>query len=492
MGFSVAPDRAVPPYVLALDIGSSGTRGAVYDAAGVPVSGHRHKVEHAFTTTGDGTSIVDADQLVAEIAEVIDTVLAEVDAGAVAAVAIDTFSMSLIGVDDDRRAITPCYTYADARSAGEVPGLRAELDEAEVQQRTGTRLHTSYLAPRLRWLRRTEPDLWGRVTRWVSLSEYVHLRLIGAASTGTSVAAWTGLLDRRTGRWDPAMLTASGIDADRLSPVADHHEPIVPTVDVGSRWPALRDAAWLPGLSDGLSSNVGAGGIGPGSMVVSAATSGAVRVLLDRMPDQVPSGLWCYRVDAGRSLLGGAINDVGRAVGWLHATFRLPEGDDLTEVLSAEPAATTPLVLPFLTGERATGWAGSARAVFTGVSAGHGPTELARGTVEGIALSYARVFEQLVGVAGAPDRVLCNGRIGGVVPGLLTVLADVLQQPVSPVTVKRATLRGTALLALEVAAPTEQRVEVTLGEPSAPHADRAEHYRARAEEFERVYRGVIA
>lgn len=492
MGFSVEPEQATTPFVVALDIGSSGTRGAVYDAAGVPLSGHRHKVEHSFTTTGDGTSVVDADQLVDEIAAVLDAVLHDKLTDRIAAVAIDTFSMSLIGVDADLRAVTPCYTYADSRAAGEVARLRAELDEAEVQQRTGARLHTSYLAPRLRWLRSTEPGLWGKVRRWVSLTEYVHLRLIGAATAGTSVAAWTGMLDRRTGDWDPMLLEAAGIDPESLSAVADHHTPIVAAHDVTKRWPALRGTAWLPGLSDGISSNVGAGGTGPAAVVVSAATSGAVRVLLDGIPPELPSGLWCYRIDARRSLLGGALNDVGRAFGWLNDTLRLPEDGDLDATLTAEPSTTTPMVLPFLTGERATGWAGSARAVFTGVSAGHGPSDLARGMVEGIALSYGRVFEQLIGLSGAPERVLCNGRIGTAIPGLLTVLADVLQQPISPVTLKRATLHGTALLALEHAAPDVERLDVTVGDAATPHAERAAHYRDRATEFARVYDGVIA
>ena len=91
----------------------------------------------------------------------------------VAGVALDTFAASLIGVDAAGRPLTPCLTYADSRSAAAVAALRAELDEHAVQQRTGTRLHSSYLPARLRWLRETEPETFGRVSRWLSLGEYL-------------------------------------------------------------------------------------------------------------------------------------------------------------------------------------------------------------------------------------------------------------------------------------------------------------------------------
>ena len=50
--------------------------------------------------------------------------------------------------------------------------MRAELDETAMQQLTGTRLHNSYLAPRLRWLVDSGGDRG--VARWMSLGEYAH------------------------------------------------------------------------------------------------------------------------------------------------------------------------------------------------------------------------------------------------------------------------------------------------------------------------------
>ncbi len=493
--FTVEIGAALDPLVLALDVGSMGSRGCLYDASGRPIAGpdgsYRLRVPHAFTTGADGTSTIDADQVVAELTRVVDTVMGAPGVGSrVAAVGIDTFSASLIGIDAAGAAITPCFTYADSRSADEVDELRAELDEAAVQQHTGTRLHNSYLAPRLRWLSRTGAARG--VARWVSLGEYVHERLLGTSAAGTAVAAWTGLLDLQTGTWSPMMLAAAGVDVERLNPVRTPEEVLRP-VDgrVARRWPGLTDAVWLPPIADGLAANLGAGVDDPSSAVLSTATSGAVRVLLDAIPEAVPPGLWCYRVDDRRCLLGGAINDVGRAVDWLRATLDLPDDAATAAALTTPPQATTPLVLPFLSGERSTGWQARARAVFTGVSAGTSALDVWRGGLEGVALTYARVVQQL-----ATRTTLRQVRVGGGVqqglPQLVPLLADVLGVPATPVTIKRMTLHGTALHALEIAAPGVDRAPVDTGPTREPDPAHAAHYRERLADFEALYARLFA
>jgi len=484
--FHVRTEKSVEPYVIALDVGSSGTRGGVYDGRGRPLAAHRIKLEHTFTSAPDGTNLIDPDLVVLELTTII-TRLLEDFARPIAAVAIDTFASSLVGVDHDMRAITPCYTYADSRCAAEVTALRREVDEAAHQQRTGTRFHTSYLVPRFRWLARTAPDLWAGAVRWVSLGEYFHLRTLGMARAGTSTAAWTGLVDRRTGDWDDATLALAGIDRSLLSQTA----PPSLAVAAESQWPRLAEARWFPPISDGFASNLGAGGTGATTLVASMSTSGAMRVLVDRIPDQIPSGLWCCRVDEQRSLLGGALNDVGRAVTWLHATLRLPDETTLHAVLDADPDELTPTVIPFFTGERSTGYAGAARALFAGVSVAATPAHLFRGTLEGVALSFERVGDQLREVATEVTQVVGAGRVMLDVPPLAQLLADVLDRPVLPLTQKRTTLRGTALHALDVIDPGAKRAPTPFGVVRSPIAAHVDYYDRRAVAFERLYPATI-
>ncbi|WP_250442626.1 FGGY-family carbohydrate kinase, partial [Actinotalea sp. C106] len=272
-----------------------------------------------------------------------------------------------------------------------------------------------------------------------------------------------------------------------LSPPPDLADTVGPTT--APRRPALAEARWFPVITDGFASNVGAGATDPTTMAAATATSGALRVLLPRAAEPLPLGLWNYRVDGDRTLLGGALNDVGRAFAWATSTFRLEE--DIDPLLTAPPSAATPLVLPYLTGERAPHWAGDAQATITGITAATDSAALLRGTVEGIAITYARVVAELGPAAPEAVRMTASGRVSNDHPGWLQILADVLGRPVTHVTLKRSTLRGTALLALDVLAPDVPRAPRPTGTTYEPESNRAEHYADRQHRFDEMYDAVV-
>lgn len=488
--FGTSLDDARRPLVLGVDVGSTASRAGLYDGRGLPVRKHKHKVPHVFTTASDGTVTIDAQQVRDEVATCITHITAHLPAEAVAAVAMDTFASSLVGVDAAGEPLTPCYTYADSRCTPQLLSLLDALDRDEIHDRTGTRLHTSYLAPRLRWLHDTDPHVFAAVDRWLSLGEFVQLGLAGACAAATSTAAWTGLLDRRTGTWVPELLDAARIGPEQLSPIIDPDTPVT-GADSGSRWPALAGARWYASIPDGVASNVGSGAGAEDTMALAMATSGAIRVLVPGSPDHVPTGLWCYRVSADRSILGGAVNDVGRAVAWLRAVVRLPDGVDLDAVANRPPDPDTPVVLPFLTGERSTGWRGDARAAIRGISAATDGAALARGVLEAVALTYARVHEQLQ--AAAPDavRLVASGRVSGAVPGLRGIIADTLGLPVDHAVISRATLHGTALLTLDAIDPGGERAPTPLGDRAAHAVEHAAHYATQRERFQELYDAML-
>lgn len=490
--FEIDLKDADAPLVLALDVGSSATRGMIYDAQGRPV-GRRAKVSHSFTVAPGGGSEIDPDQVVTEIEQVMEELLGGLRKEQVAAVAIDTFASSLVVVDADGSPLTPCYTYADARPGSQVEGLREELSEERLQQRTGTRVHASYWPARLRWLSAEQPEVMERAAHFLSLGDYVLRALTGALGTGTSTAAWTGLVDRHTAQWYPELVEICGISLEQLPPIHHLDQPLEigdkQRARLARRWPALADARWFAAIADGLAANVGLGAHDETAIGASCATSGALRVLVRVMPEELPPGLWCYRVSHDRALIGGALNDVGRALAWAEVTLALDQvdPDDLAEALTAEPHETTPLVLPFFTGERSTGWAADARAVMTGVTAASTPAEVYRGVLEGIALAYARIAAQLREVAPQPEKLYAGGSVAAGHPELMQVLADAMRTPVTPVTIKRSTLHGTALLALESVAPGVRRARPDRGTTLTPDYDRRPYYTERFERFARVY-----
>ncbi|HMR48544.1 MAG TPA: FGGY family carbohydrate kinase [Arachnia sp.] len=485
--FRVSRAEATGPFVLGLDVGSGGSRAAVYDASGREVKGRRFKVEHMFTSATDGTSTIDPDQVVAELLECIEQSVDRMSAP-ISAIGIDTFASTLIPVDGSGNALGPCITYADTRSREQVVRLRESLDVATLHDLTGARIAASYMTPRLVWLREEHADVFARAERFMALGEYISLKLLGTAAIGTAAAAWGGMLNRRTGEYVPELIEAAGVDPGSLGKPHDPSDVVpVAGTPLAQLVPEVASAVWVPVIGDGLGANIGSGAQGGSTWGISTATSGAIRMLLNTTIDALPSGLWAYRVDAQRTLFGSAMSDCGRVLDFAQSTFRLPPYEELdTDALfGADPSTGTPLVVPFLSGERGTKWRDGVRALFAGVSAATTPEQWLRGSMEGLALSFLRIADQMKEAGGAAERIVLSGSMTNAVPGWLQLLADALDQPVEHIDIRRATMRGTAVLALEQVSdqpladiPVRARVE--------PVAGRAAYYRERLARFEEL------
>jgi gluconokinase len=331
----------------------------------------------------------------------IDKLLADTPEQAqhIGAVGISSFVSNVFGIDAGGQPLTPLYAYADTRAAPDAARLRHELDEVETHDRVGTMLHASYVPARLAWLARTQPSVFERVRHWVSFGDYFYLKLFGRLATSLSVASWGGLLDRRTLTWDLPLLAHLGINSERLPALVDTRTPFSGLrPEFARRWPALNSIPWFAAVGDGAAANVGSGCIGPDRVALTIGTTGAMRVVVPqdpaaegRQPVAVPLGLWLYRVDARRGLLGGALTEGGNLFAWMGRSLAL--GGDLEPQLAAlQPDSHGLTVLPFLAGERSPGWAENAQATITGLNLSTTPLDILRAGLEAIALRFAQVY----------------------------------------------------------------------------------------------------
>jgi gluconokinase len=411
--------------VLALDVGSSSVRAQRFDERAEPVDELRRE-----DYGGD-----DPDEIVPLVREVLGG--AEPDA-------VSCFGHSLLALDARGRPLTPVLGWRDVRSAPQAKRLRGRLDAADVHARTGQHLHPSYWPAKLAWLAETEPDVFRGAARFVSFADYLG----GEPATSVSIASGTGLLDLGTRDWDEELLDCLGLDAERLPQLAD-----VPV--------------WI----DGVCANIGAGCFGARA-ALSVGTSGALRILYETDLPRPRSGLFLYLVDDRRVTEGGAVSDGGNLRVWLDET--LAAGD-----LGREDHGLT--FLPFLGGERSTGWNPDATGAVTGLTFATTPGDLRRAALEGVAFRFAAVAELLPEI----EEVVATG--GGILhdPAWLQIMADALARPIAVSGVEEASLRGAAVLVLErigyepVTAPVSHVLQ--------PQRERADAYRSARERQQRLY-----
>jgi gluconokinase len=409
----------------------------------------------------------------------------------VVGVATSTFWHTLVGLGPDDRPRTPVYSWADTRSAGAVEALRRRLDEKAYHARVGCRLHTSYLPARLWWLRERDPAGYRRMRRWVSFGEYLGLRLTGELRTSVCMASGTGLFDQWARRWDPGILEVLDLGPAHLGPVVDLDRPARGLRrEFARRWPALARLPWFPALGDGACSNVGAGCTTASRAALMVGTSGAMRVCLPAEAVTIPDGLWCYRVDARRLLLGGSLSNGGNLYAWLTETLRLPEAGATEAALAAMEADAHGLtVLPFLAGERSVGWVAAARAAVVGLSLATRPVDILRAGLETVAYRFALIHARLREACPGLREVVATGGALLASPAWTQIVADVLGVPLTPSAEPEASSRGAALLVGEALGllPSLQAAPARTGPPVVPDGGRHARYRVALARHRELY-----
>jgi gluconokinase len=479
--------------ILSVDVGSSSVRAELYDDVGESVEGTEVKFDYEFEYTPDGGAEKDADELLDLVVRAVDGTLSEAGAAEISGVAMSTFWHSVLGLDRDGRPTTPILTWADRRAAVCVPDLRERLDERANHRRTGCVPHSSYWPAKLLWSSCAMPGAFEETERWVSPADYFYARFFGEPyQVGTSMASGTGLFDQNRRKWDGKTLEALPAEESQLSAISD--EPRRGLASVwAERWPALQEAPWLPAVGDGACSNVGSGCTGGDRLALMVGTSGAMRVLWKAESVEIPDGPWCYRADAERYVMGGALSDGGNLIEWLRNTLRLPDPEKSEELLSdMEPDSHGLTFLPLLAGERGPGWADRANGTVSGLSMSSKPVEILRAAMEAVAFRFAIIAEMLDTASPGEKEVVASG--GGLLnsPTWTRIMADTLGRPVTLSGVKEASSRGAALIALEaLGGPEIEAADVPLGETFEPDPSRHEVYRRALERQSRLYDAVL-
>jgi gluconokinase len=439
------------PWVLAVDVGTSSVRAGWVDGAGVPLAPETvARAGYAWRTDADGAMEADAEALVSACLEAVDAAVRTGREAGVepAAVALGVFWHGLLGIGADGRAATPLYGWGDGRARAAADDLRARVDAGAAHRRTGCFLHEVYPAARLVWLRAASGDSLPPATAWAGPGELLALRLFGELRSSVSMASGTGLMELRRCAWDGEMLDAAGIRESALPPIGDDaFRGLLP--EFVWRWPELAAIPWYPALGDGACASLGMGAAGA-RVGLTVGTSSAVRVLREDADPLVPDGLWCYRLDARRTVCGHASSNGGSVFAWLERTLRLPPAEELEARLMEMPPASHGLaVVPRLLPERPPRPEGPETAMMGGLTSAAGPVQIARAWLEAAAFAMADGLDAVEAAFGPADEVVAGGGALHASPAWARIVADVLGRPMRMSPHYESTMRGAALYALE-------------------------------------------
>ena len=460
----------------------------LFDGHGRQQDGFGEQLPHELITTPEGGAELSADQLLDHSVRCLSKIHEQTHQAGIRPVGIGccAFWHGLLGVDRNGKPTTPVFHVFDTRSAEQVKQLERRLDAKQVHARTGCRLHTSYWPAKLLWLQQGSPEAFAATDRWVGFGEYLFLKLFGAATASTSMVSATGLWNQAKNDYEDDVLQALPIDKLHLAPFGEMDLPQTRLLEPHrSRWPAFDGIPWFPALGDGACDNIGSGCIRPDAFALMVGTSGAMRAVFDAPTVTIPDGLWCYRVDRSRYILGGAISNGGDVHAWMECVLALPgPAETEKQLLEMTPGAHRLALLPFFAGERSPHWRSDLRAAITGLSLSTRAIDILQAALESVALGFRQIFESMCSSIGSPKSIIASGGALLRSPAWTQMMSDALGMRVATCLEPEATSRGAALLALERLG-LRRSLEEAPPRTGSAHACNPENHRACLELLEK-------
>lgn len=474
---------------LAIDIGTSSVRTALFDGAGSRIDATTAQQGYPLHTDADGAAEIDPATLLNAVRICLErTLSAQQRVKAIAkrpieAVGAASFCHSLIGTTTVGEPLTPIFTWADSRCREDATTLRKKLNEKAIHARTGCMLHSSFWPAKLRWLARMRKDLFRECRHWMSPADWLYLFFcddtVASTRCAHGLASTNGLYDQNRRGYDAAMLKVCGVKRETLLPISD--QPLTTAAEWSRHFPALAKARWFPAIGDGAANNLGVGATTPGLAAINFGTSAAVRIMRTG-PAKPPFGLFSYRLDERRSVVGGAVSNAGNVRAWCVNNLRLPDAATLETELARRPGPLLRLrALPFLHSERAPSWRNDLTGVISGITHASSAVDLLQSLTEA---TYQRLASIIARIPGSRPTFIVGGGIQQS-PSSLQRLANVIGAPLIVSHEAESSLRGAALYALERAGhPIRVRLKGERVEPQKPWAKSYAEQRRELEKLE--------
>ena len=277
---------------------------------------------------------------------------------------------------------------------------------------TGNRAMPGFTAPKLLWVRDTEPEIFAAIRTVLLPKDYVRLKMTGAKASDVSDSAGTLWLDVANRTWSEAILEACGLDRSHMPRLFEGSDVTGSLrAEVARSW-GMAPVPVAAGGSDNAAGAVGIGVVRDGDALLSLGTSGVIFVATDSFRPNPSQGVHAFCHALPRLWHQMSVHlSAAACIDWV---ARLTGARGAAEVFqraeSAGPASGPELFLPYLSGERTPHNDPSMRGAFLGLDNDTDATRLAQAVLEGVAFALSDGLDAL---AEAGTRVDALSLIGG-------------------------------------------------------------------------------
>jgi len=238
--------------------------------------------------------------------------------------AVDGTSGTVVFLDGAGEPLRPGIMYNDARSGEEAQGLNDLA--ADFCEKLGYRFAASFALAKIDWVRRNEPEIFGKTVRFLHQGDYIEGRLCGEFGLSDYSNALKTGYDLVEDEWPGWIDNLPGV-CERLPQVAAPGEQIGQVCGVAAGQTGLPEGfPVVAGATDGTAACVASGVRRPGDYNTTLGTTLVFKGISEKL-GRHPEGLvYSHKLPGGFWLPGAASNTGGE---WIESEF---SGVDLGEM----------------------------------------------------------------------------------------------------------------------------------------------------------------
>jgi len=480
---------------MAIDVGTSGTRTAVFDAQTGKLIVQTHQ-EYSSLFPRPAWVEQDADdwwRTTCHTAKKTVKALGK-DIDALVAVSVTNQRETIVPVDLEGRPLHNALVWQDRRTKPQCQIILNELGIETVYNETGLTIDPYFSAPKILWFKKERPKLFQKAHKFLLVHDFILQRLTGEFATDFSNASRTLLFAVQRMEWSNLMCDRLEIPKEKLPRAYPSGTKIAEVTMTAAKATGL--PAGLPVVVGGGDQQCGAVGVGvisPGRVKATIGT-GTFILAFEENPLFDPKHRLlcsCHAVPH-RWVIEASIFTSGIIYRWFRDQFG-EEEKQLAKLLDTnaydlmnEQAKQSPpgsrgiVVLPHFVGAGAPYWNPEARGVIIGLALGHSRADIIRAIMEGTAFEVRHNLEimQSLGISLKELRIT-----GGATRSAIwnQIQSDITQLQVQRSQIEEATALGAAILAATgggLYRDINQAAEtmVTVGERYQPTQELANRY----------------
>jgi xylulokinase len=474
-------------YFIGIDVSTTASKALVIDARGAVIASQSYP--HELSTPRPLWSEQDPENWWAATSRALRDVLQKVPADQVAAIGLTGQMHGLTSLDENGHPLRPAILWNDQRSGPQCAAVTEKVGKQRLCQIVGTIMLPGFTAPKIRWVKENEPDIYSQIRHVLLPKDYVRFRLSGAYVTDVADGSGFALMDIARRTWSDEMLAAFDIPKGWLPALCESPEVCAHVSAEGAAATGLKAGTPIVGgAGDQPAQAVGSGIVTRGHTSLTVGTSGVAFTATDQyLPD--PEGrihTFCHAMPGAWFYMGVMLSAAG-GLRWLHDELAPNTSyDELSERAAAVPPGARGLLFaPYLTGERNPHPDPLARGAFVGLTLRHGLPHMVRSVMEGVAFGMRDNLELLRAQGVHPPSAVVSGGAANS-PVWRQLMTDVMGIPLYTVNTTEGAAFGAAILA-SVGAGAWPDVPTACAQ-MVRKVDEIQPQPAGVEAYERLYR----